>query len=149
MALVILSCQAAFLACFQIVSPEDTLLNGVQVEADYGFNDEGDGEEMEEGQEAEQQVAGEVQAHDPETQDRGGKAQGRAADAPADQEWPGFSPNAPAAEAEPEEELPASSAPHVQLAHQSSIEGLPGAFLNRHLIEVICMARTRSFWHPM
>ena len=107
-----------FLACFKIVSPEDILLNGVQVEADYGFNDEGDGEELAEGQEAEQQVAGEVQAHDSESQDRGGKALGRAADASADQEWPGFSADAPAAEAKPDEELPASSAPHVQHAHQ-------------------------------
>ncbi|BDA49394.1 hypothetical protein COCOBI_14-0090 [Coccomyxa sp. Obi] len=95
-----------------------------QVEADYGFNDEGDAEDYAGGQEGEQLAAGES----PDAENRGATAQegpGRAADAPADQEWPGFSADAPAVEGEPELESPASSAQHAQHAHQSSIEGLP------------------------
>ncbi len=115
--------------CLQDVSPKDALSNDVQVEADYGFNDEGDGEDGAGGEEGEQQAAGELQAGDVGAGNRGSEAQegsGRAADAPADQDWPGFSADAPAVQPEPVQEAPASSAQHAQHAHQSSIEGLPG-----------------------
>ncbi|CAL8464717.1 g4252 [Coccomyxa elongata] len=99
-----------------------------QVEADYGFNDEGDGEDDAGGEEGEKQAGGELQDRGVDAEVRGSEGQegpGRAAHAPADRDWPGFSADAPAVEPEPVQEPPASSAQHAQHAHQSSIEGLP------------------------
>ncbi len=95
-----------------------------QVEADYGFGDEMNGEDEEE----EQQLAAEQMPESgeagPEHRDTLAEAGLSAAeDAPADQEWPGFSADA-AVEGMPmpqEKQMP-STARHAQ---QSSMEGLP------------------------
>ena len=95
-----------------------------QVEADYGFGDEmGDDEEGEEDEpEGEQMLAPLAPAEaEPEHGDPLAQAgPGAAEDAPADQDWPGFSADV-MAKGTPQEDLPSVA----QHAHQSSIEGLP------------------------